>query len=158
MKKLIIIALLFLPIGLSAQQQSEVQFGTAYDEAMIELKAEYGEPTSQDDNQAVFSSKAYQHGGMTFNEVKCKFKNQKLVEKRFYKQARTKAVAVKNMMLLKKALEKEYSMSEDYEDDGTAFFTGGLSPTGIGRLFTICVMPRNGQWVTLLQYGPFRFN
>lgn len=135
-----------------------MRFGAPYGDAVRELTSLYGEPSVVDENHCVFKNSLFNHGGTTFNEVKCNFKNNRLVEERFYKQARTKAAAVRNMMLLKKSLEKEHSMSEDYEDDGTAFFTGGLAPTGIGRLFTISVLPRNGQWATLLQYGPFKFN
>ena len=69
----------------------------------------------------------------------------------------TKRIAVRDMMQMKQALESQYSLSEDYEDDGTAFFCGGLAPTGIGRLFTLSVLPHRGRWAMLLQYGPFHY-
>ena len=105
----------------------------------------------------VFKNSLFEHGGITFNEVKCNFKNRRLVEERFYKTAPTKRIAVRDMMRLKQALESQYSLSEDYEDDGTAFFCGGLAPTGIGRLFTLSVLPHRGRWAMLLQYGPFHY-
>ena len=153
---LLIISLLF-SFHSFAEECDSTRFGANYNDAMSRLTALSGEPAVADENHCVFKNRLFEHDGTTFNEVRCKFKNQRLVEERFYKTAQTKRIAVKNMMEMKRALEGQYTISEDYEDDGTAFFCGGIAPTGIGRLFTISVQPRHGRWVTLLQYGPFNY-
>lgn len=121
------------------QESDSLRFGTPYEDAVRQLTTLYGVPSVMDENHCVFKNSLFEHGGITFNEVKCNFKNRRLVEERFYKTAPTKRIAVRDMMQMKQALESQYSLSEDYEDDGTAFFCGGLAPTGIGRLFTLSV-------------------
>ena len=139
------------------QESDSLRFGTPYEDAVRQLTTLYGVPSVMDENHCVFKNSLFEHGGITFNEVKCNFKNRRLVEERFYKTAPTKRIAVRDMMQMKQALESQYSLSEDYEDDGTAFFCGGLAPTGIGRLFTLSVLPHRGRWAMLLQYGPFHY-
>lgn len=56
-----------------------------------------------------------------------------------------------------KNLNKKHALSQDYEEDGSRFYAGGLSPKGIGRLFTVFVAPHNGQWSDQLRFGPFKF-
>ena len=139
------------------QESDSLKFGTPYEDAIRQLTTLYGVPSVMDENHCVFKTSLFEHGGITFNGVKCNFKNRRLVEERFYKTAPTKRIAVRDMMRLKQALESQYALSEDYEDDGTAFVCGGLAPTGIGRLFTLSVLPHRGRWAMLLQYGPFHY-
>ena len=58
------------------------------------------------------------------------------------------------MKCVAKEWSKKYELSEDY-DDGAYFYMGGVSPKGIGFLFTISIAQRQGRWDTELTYGPF---
>ena len=68
---------------------------------------------------------------------------------------KNKRMATAKMSAIAKVMEKDYSMSMDYEDDGNLFYAGGTSPLGYGRLFTIFISPRNGVWTTQMRFGPF---
>ncbi|MFW5493316.1 MAG: hypothetical protein ACOCOR_03735 [Prevotella sp.] len=60
-----------------------MKFGTPYEDAIRQLTTLYGVPSVMDENHCVFKNSLFEHGGITFNEVKCNFKNRRLVEERF---------------------------------------------------------------------------
>ena len=93
-------------------------------------------------------------GGFVFDKVLFKFKAAKFNEARFFIYAKNKAAAVKDLSRLSEAFKKNYSLAEDYEN-GLYFYKGGISPKGIGHLFTISVAKRQGNWNTELTFGPF---
>lgn len=130
-----------------------IKFGTTYQEAVTNIKASLGEPLSSDTNVLTYKDVSFK--GFTWNEITFRFKNGKLVEARCYMNQKNKRMATAKMSAIAKAMEKDYSMSMDYEDDGNLFYAGGTSPLGYGRLFTIFISPRNGVWTTQMRFGPF---
>jgi hypothetical protein len=50
---------------------------------------------------------------------------------------------------------KKYGISKDKEDQGPWFYVGGISPRGIGHLFTIFMYRKLGNHCAELRFGPF---
>lgn len=129
-----------------------VSIGSEYQQALKDIKAEFGEPTSIQEQAIEFKNMTYHN--FKFDLVIFKFKNDKLNEARFFMRAKNKIGADKKVEALSKELGKKHPLSEDYED-GSYFYKGGLSPKGIGHLFTISTAKRQGVWNAELTYGPF---
>lgn len=129
-----------------------VSIGLPYKKALTDIKTEFGEPTTIGKQSVEYKNMTYHD--FKFDLVIFKFKDGKLNEARFFMRAKNKLSADKKVEALSKELGKKYSLSEDYED-GSYFYKGGLSPKGIGHLFTISVAKRHGVWDAELTYGPF---
>lgn len=159
MKKVIVMMLsLVFSLGLSAQNVESVgtvELGSAYDEALAAIKAEYGEPKSVSEDEVVFGPKKYR--GFSFDEVKFRFKNGKFNEARFYSKVGTKGEAQRKMENIAQTMRTKYELSRDVEEDLTWFYKGGRSPLGIGHLFTIYTYRKQGAYGVELRFGPINF-
>lgn len=158
MKKLFVLMSLVFSLGVSAQNVESVgtvELGSPYAVALEAIKAEFGDSQSVSEDQVVFNQKRF-HGFM-FDEVKFCFKNGKFNEARFYQQVGSKAEAQKKMEQVAQTMKAHYSLSRDVEEDHTWFYKGGLSPLGIGHLFTIYTYRKQGAYGVELRYGPINF-
>ena len=154
-KILVFIFSLIFSLHINAQNEAKignVSIGTEYSIALSLIKNEFGIPTIVKDNCVEYHNVKYH--SLRFNKILFKFKNSILNEVRFFINAKNKYEAVKNMKCVAKEWSKKYELSEDY-DDGAYFYMGGVSPKGIGFLFTISIAQRQGRWDTELTYGPF---
>lgn len=131
---------------------ANVDIGAEYNSALDSFKAKFGEPASITTEAIEYKNMTY--CGFKFDSVTFKFKNSKLNEARFFIKANSKLSADKYVTALSKELGKTHPLSEDYEDL-SYFYKGGLSPKGIGHLFTISAAKRQGVWNAELTYGPF---
>lgn len=138
-----------------AQGIGNVQFGSTYEEATARIAEAFGHPAHVTSDEIVYKNKLFE--GFKWNQVTFRFRNGQLCEARFYMDHKSKWKAKTELESIAKNLSKKHALSLDYEEDGTRFYAGGLSPLGIGRLFTVFVAPRNGQWSDQLRFGPFKF-
>lgn len=143
------------PTTLRAQGIGNVRFGSSYSEAVGRIREAFGEPVLANGDEMVYADKSFE--GFCWNRITFRFKSGKLCEARFYMNHANKQKAKAQLENIAACLAKKHSMSLDYEEDGTRFYAGGLSPLGIGRLFTVFVAPHNGQWSDQLRFGPFKF-
>jgi len=154
MKKIVLAICIVFSMVANAQGIDNLRFGTAYNDALTLIKAQYGSPLSIDSESVTYKNVSYQ--GFKWNEVVFKFTNGKLSEARYYMNQKNKILATKRITDIAKTMEKTHVITKDYEDDGNLFYAGGKSPMGFGHLFTIFVSPRNGVWTSQLRFGPFR--
>ena len=143
---------------MSAQNTASVgtvELGSPYAEALSAIKAEFGEPKSISEDEVVFANKKFY--GFSFDEVKFRFKNGKFNEARFYSRVGGRAAAQQKMENIATTMKTKYPLSRDVEEDLTWFYKGGLSPLGIGHLFTIYTYPKQGAYGVELRYGPINF-
>ena len=141
-----------------AQQESMVgntKLGAVYEEALISLKAEFGEPEQESITQIKFKNVHFK--GFKFDALCLNFRNNRFSEARFYMNASNKQAALHLKESLAKAFSQNQELSKDLEEDGSTFYKGGRGPLGIGHLFTIFSAPNNGRWTAQLRYGPFIF-
>lgn len=154
---------LFLLAALTIQAAGEdtdfvnVNFGTYYSEAMEAIRAKYGEPSLVEDNAVVYLDKDI--SGYTFSKIIFGFEKgtsgSYLNQARFFITKPTRHEAVANRDSLANQLMQNFGVTYDYEENGNKFYKGGVSPTGIGFLFTLSTARREGQWMTELRYGAF---
>ncbi|PNP92184.1 hypothetical protein BFS16_11445 [Hoylesella timonensis] len=152
---LVIIFSLILATNTYAERGAKVgnvTMGMDYEQALDSIRTEFGKPNIVNQDTVLFRNLSYR--GFVFDKVLFKFKAAKFNEARFFIYAKNKAAAVKDLSRLSEAFKKNYSLAEDYED-GLYFYKGGISPKGIGHLFTISVAKRQGNWNTELTFGPF---
>lgn len=165
MKKLFTLAFaLVLSITASAKQEANVSgvtFGMAYTQAVQQIEAQFGKPTTATDDQLVYTNKKYM--GILFQQVSFKFGQSKsgdvvLNEARFTVLSKDKGSAQRFTQSIAKKMETNYpDLSMDIEDDGAPFYKGGNSPVDNGRLFTIYQFRQNGKYASVLRFGPIRF-
>ncbi len=129
-----------------------VCLGIEYKAALSAIRSEFGEPVFVNENEVEYKNIIYR--GFKFDTVVFKFKASKFNEARFFIKTSNKHRADKNVESLSRELKKDYLLSKDF-DDNSYFYKGGLSPMGIGPLFTISAAKRQGIWSTELRYGPF---
>lgn len=162
MKKVLLALALMVSLSVSAKQDAEVagaSFGASFTETLTALKGNFGEPSTQADDKLVYLNKNYE--GMKADRMEFGFQklngSNVLNQARVYFYCANKAAAIAKMKALAKKLGQKYSVSYDEEDGGTAFYKGGMSPMGIGNLFTIFVSPFQGKWTCQVRYGKFTF-
>ena len=159
MKKLFVMMLcVAFSMSLSAQNVESVgtvELGRAYDDALAAMKAEFGEPLSVSESEVVYGTKKYR--GFSFDEVKFRFNNGKFNEARFYSKVGSRPEAQRKMENIAQTMRTKYQLSRDVEEDHTWFYKGGLSPLGIGHLFTIYTYRRQGAYGVELRFGPIKF-
>lgn len=154
--KTLLLGLCFLfALQASAQSIGKVRFGAPYNEAVSHIKEAFGTPLKTTDDEVVYANASYE--GFLWNRVTFRFQEGRLCEARFYRDHKNKGKAKAELEDIAKSLSKKHALSQDYEEDGNRFYAGGLSPMGIGRLFTIFVAPHNGLWSDQLRFGPFKF-
>lgn len=157
LRTMLLAVLLWQVLHMNGQGMESIKFGSGYDEALPHIERLFGKPTEVNAHQCIYRNAPLCVDSVNFDEARFGFKDNRLVEARLYKMARSKAEAKRVLLSLKKELEKQHTLSVDYEEDGSAFYLGGVSPTGVGRLFVISITPRHGKWAAQLRYGPFRF-
>ncbi len=154
--KIILLALCWLFTSVShALGYKNIKMGASYDETVMALKTEFGEPSMTD--QQLMNYKNVELFGAKWDTVDFRFVGGKLAEVRCFSYQKNKSQAITRLNSAVQGLKKEYDMTCDYEEDGSIFYTGGVSPKGIGHLFTLFVSPLQGAWSTQLRFGPFRF-
>lgn len=139
----------------SGQGIGNIRFGTSYEIAAMHIKETFGNPVKATDDEMVYANTLFE--GILWNSVTFRFMEGRLCEARFYQNHKNKVKAKAELENIAKNLSKKHALSQDYEEDGSRFYAGGLSPKGIGRLFTVFVAPHNGQWSDQLRFGPFKF-
>lgn len=154
-KTLLLALCLSLPSLAIAQGIGKVKFGASYDETLENVKEAFGTPMQATFDEIVFTDKQFE--GFVWNKITFRFRNGQLNEARFYMRHKSKTKAKSELEAIAKNLAQKHVLSLDYEEDGTRFYAGGLSPLGIGRLFTVFVSPYKGQWSDQLRFGPFKF-
>lgn len=154
MRKIVVAICFMVSLMANAQGIGNIKFGAPYNEALVCIKDMFGEPVSANSEMVTYNNVSYK--GFKWNELVFRFTNGHLVEARYYMNQKDKAMAKRQLDSIAKAMEKSYAISRDFEDDGNVFYAGGISPMGMGRLFTIFVSPRNGSWTSQLRFGPFR--
>ncbi len=154
--KTFLLALCMLLPSLSAAQGiGKVRFGASYEETLENVKETFGNPAQATLEEIVYTDMLFE--GFVWNKITFRFRAGKLNEARFYLRQKSKAKAKSELEAIARNLGRKHMLSLDYEEDGTRFYAGGLSPLGIGRLFTVFVSPYNGQWSDQLRFGPFKF-
>ena len=171
MKKVLAVMLcLISSMAVSAQSVETVgtvELGSAYEEALKAIKAEFGEPVSSflmllssiifsaSESEVVYANKKFR--GFSFDEVKFRFKNGQFNEARFYSKVGSRGEAQRKMENIAQTMRTKYELSRDVEEDMTWFYKGGRSPLGIGHLFTIYTYRRQGAYGVELRFGPINF-
>lgn len=159
MKKVFAVMLcLISSMAMSAQSVETVgtvELGSAYEEALKAIKAEFGEPVSASESEVVYANKKFR--GFSFDEVKFRFKNGQFNEARFYSKVGSRGEAQRKMENIAQTMRTKYELSRDVEEDMTWFYKGGRSPLGIGHLFTIYTYRRQGAYGVELRFGPINF-
>ena len=141
MKKFFLLTICVWMFALSyAHTLSTELFGSRYPDAMRNIEAMLGKPTTEVDGKAYF-----------------KFAQGVLVEARFICMTPTKSTSLRHLEDIAKVMKQSHDMTKDYEDRHTVFYKGGRSPMEFGHLFTIFVSPYKGRWSAQLRYGPFEF-
>lgn len=138
-----------------ADESFDTKFGKHYDEVATSIKAALGTPASESADSLVYRNISYR--GFQWSEVLFCFQDGVLIETRCYKAQASKGKAVGFLPVIAREMEKNYVMTHDYEEDGTVFYAGGISPKGFGHLFTIYASPGRGGWSSQLRFGPFRY-
>ena len=159
MKKVLAVMLcLICSMAVSAQSVETVgtvELGSAYEEALKAIKAEFGEPVSASESEVVYANKKFR--GFSFDEVKFRFKNGQFNEARFYSKVGSRGEAQRKMENIAQTMRTKYELSRDVEENMTWFYKGGRSPLGIGHLFTIYTYRRQGAYGVELRFGPINF-
>lgn len=159
MKKVLAVMLcLISSMAVSAQSVETVgtvELGSAYEEALKAIKAEFGEPVSASESEVVYANKKFR--GFSFDEVKFRFQNGQFNEARFYSKVGSRGEAQRKMENIAQTMRTKYELSRDVEEDMTWFYKGGRSPLGIGHLFTIYTYRRQGAYGVELRFGPINF-
>ncbi len=156
MKKIFLLTICVWMFALSyAHTLSTELFGSRYPDAMRNIEAMLGKPTTEVDGKVVYKNVKYE--GMSWNEAYFKFAQGVLVEARFICMTPTKSTSLRHLEDIAKVMKQSHDMTKDYEDRHTAFYKGGRSPMEFGHLFTIFVSPYKGRWSAQLRYGPFEF-
>jgi hypothetical protein len=159
MRKFLFIAVLAFSLFANAKENNFVnlKFGTSRSEALQIIKAQFGEPDTIDGDNLIYREKSL--NGYQFNKIVFGFepegKGGYFNQARFFITKPTRKLAVQQRDSLAKYMETDYGVSCDYEENGNKFYKGGIAPTGIGFLFTICTQRREGHWTTELRYGAF---
>ena len=152
-----VLSFIFLMFAISVGAQNRtlmegVDFGMSMTKVLTAIQRIYGEPVKKNDATVVYEKKAF--SGMDFDEVEFGFKEDKLVDARFIMNSATRPESEKKMDAIA-AKMKKYGISKDKEDQGPWFYVGGISPRGIGHLFTIFMYRKQGSHCTELRFGPF---
>ena len=158
---LLAIVLLFSSVvyAKDVERVAGVDFGCTYENALDNLKVQWGEPEMCDANSIVYLYKLYED--LDFDKIIFDFQRDTvssyLNQARFYSVSKSKADAIRKMKSLAEKLGEEYSVSYDEEDNHTPFYKGGWSSVGMRPLFTLFVERVEGQWNCILRYGAFPF-
>lgn len=159
MKKFLTAICLGLSLMAHAQKVEKVgtvELGLPYVEAVAAMKAEWGEPSKENEQEVTYKHKTYK--GFAFDEVVFRFKNGRFNEARFFVKVGSRYAAQKRMEELANEMGKENTLSKDLEEGGAWFYKGGRAPVEYAPLFTLCTIPRKGAFGTELRYGPFNFD
>ena len=154
-KTIVSFIIFMFSISVGAQNRTlmeGVDFGMPIANALTAIQRIYGEPAKKSDTSVVYTKKAF--SGMDFDAVEFGFKENKLVDARFIMNSATRAESEKKMDSIA-AKMKKYGISKDKEDQGPWFYVGGISPRGIGHLFTIFMYRKLGNHCAELRFGPF---
>ena len=133
------------------ENASTIRLGSEYNIAKKAILTELGEPIVSQKDCIAYSNLKYK--GFQFNSVSFNFKNDKLIEMRFFINTPNKLKANQYVKKLADMMAKDYSLSMDLSDN-SYFYKGGVSPKGIGHLFTISAAKIQGEWKAELRYGP----
>ena len=155
LKVLLLVACFLSVLQAFGQGIGKVRFGASYEEAVTHIKEAFGNPEKSTVDEVAYSNASFE--GVQWNWVTFRFKEGLLCEARFYQDHKNKGKAKAELDNIAKCLSRKHALSLDYEEDGNRFYAGGLSPMGIGRLFTVFVAPHNGRWSDQLRFGPFKF-
>lgn len=158
MKKLLAAICLCFSLVANAQNVEKVgnvELGLPYAEALSAMKAEWGNPSKENEQEVTYKHKTYK--GFEFDEVIFRFKNGRFNEARFFVKVGSRYAAQKRMEELAKEMGKEKTLSKDVEEGGAWFYKGGRAPSEAAPLFTLCTIPRKGEYGMELRYGPFNF-
>lgn len=154
MRRLIFMIFLSVAMAANADILDAGFFGTNYDVAVKVIEKEFGKPAQvANANELKFTDIKF--ADVVWNEAHFKFIGGVLSEARFYSRQTSKPAALRFSSKLATTMEKQHSVTKDYEDEDTFFYKGGKSPMDFGHLFTIFVSPYKGVWSTQLRYGPF---
>lgn len=153
MKKILMTLCLMFATLTQAQDLKKLKFGTIFDDAIINIKSSLGEPTTSDTSLVVYQNIHYR--GLKWDKITFKFAQQKLCEVRCYMNKKNKQQALTQLSTIAKTMKKDYPITMDFEDDGSVFYAGGVSPMGFGHLFTIFVSPHKNSWTAQMRFGPF---
>ena len=161
MKKTFLSLALMVSLTISARRSVDVEgvsFGTSYEETIAVLQKTFGLPSVKVPDKLVYLDEKFE--GMKADKVEFGFQEVDgtpvLNQARFYFLCNNKASAVEKMKTLAKNMGTKYNISYDVEEGGTEFYKGGISPIGIGNLFTIYVSPYQGKWTCQVRYGKFQ--
>lgn len=135
----------------------KIVFGTSRNEAVQMLKMQFGEPNATTDDAFIYYDMTV--NGYKFSKIVFGFEPKQsggyFNEARFFIVEPTRKLAVVDRDSLARLLGTHYGITYDFEENGNKFYKGGISPAGIGHLFTICTHRREGKWTTELRYGAF---
>lgn len=140
----------------NVEKVGTVELGLPYAEAVAAMKAEWGDPSKENDQEVAYKHKTYK--GFAFDEIVFRFKEGRFNEARFFVKVGSRYAAQKRMEDLAREMGKDKTLSKDLEEGGAWFYKGGRAPSEYAPLFTLCTIPRKGVYGTELRYGPFNFN
>lgn len=154
---LLFAAFIYLPV--SAGDFVPVAFGTAREKALDSFISLWGRPVQEDERSVTFLDK--RQGGYLFNRIVVGFEDSDkggyFNQIRFFIVCPTRQQAISRRDALSRTLGDiyKYGVTYDYEENGNKYYKGGISPKGIGFLFTIYTQRLRGKWTTELRYGAF---
>ena len=93
-----------------------VELGLPYVEAVAAMKAEWGEPSKENEREVTYKHKTYK--GFAFDEVVFRFKNGRFNEARFFVKVGSRYAAQKRMEELANKMGKENTLSKDLKRVG----------------------------------------
>ena len=128
-------------------------FGDSQQAVALALHEAFGKAGKQTENTISYSKELYR--GMRFDRLTFTFQQDRLVDASFSTARRTRAEAIALMDSIAVNMKQTYGISKDKEDQGPWFYVGGISPRGIGHLFTIFIYRKQGLYYTELRFGPF---
>lgn len=138
-----------------------VTLGTDYLHTLDTLKAQFGVPLHVTTRRVTFKDHDYMNmhfDNLVFGFARDAEGNRYFNEASFEMISKTKAEALKKMEQIAKQLTAAgEKLSWDMEWDGKPFYKGGASPVKPAYLYTVYMYFRDGQYKSLLRYGPIYF-
>lgn len=136
-----------------------VRFGQPKKDAVSAFTQLWGCPVETTENTVTFYN--VELDGFCFDRVVLGF--EEVAHGGYFNQARLfitrpvrrQAVVLRDSLARTLSTQYGYGITRDYEENGNKFYKGGVSPEGIGFLFTIYTQRRQGLWSTELRYGAF---
>lgn len=158
MRKTILVFMMTV-LALAAYAQKEtivgVPFGASHDEVLATFRTVFGEPVADKGDMLEFRDVTYE--GQKFTSLIVYFDWDQMNHVRFHQVCTGKPQALQKIDSVKETLASKYSISTDYEDEGTRFYKGGLGPDGqsLFTIYTFLDRKNDMKWTAVLRYGAF---